>query len=39
VVSANQALYWQALRAAGYREPVPGYGRLLRMNQEWIGLQ
>ncbi len=31
VVSANQALCWQALRAAGYREPVPGYGRLLQM--------
>lgn len=34
VVSANQALYWQALRAAGYREPVAGYGRLLRMHSD-----
>jgi len=31
VVTANQALCWQALRAAGYREPVTGYGRLLEM--------
>jgi len=30
VVSANQALFWEALRAAGYLEPVPGYGKLLR---------
>ncbi len=30
VVSANQALYWQALRAAGYQQPVEGYGYLLR---------
>ena len=34
VVSANQALFWQALRAAGYGEPVPGYGRLLRTSSE-----
>ncbi len=30
VVSANQALYWQALRATGYQQPVEGYGYLLR---------
>ena len=31
VITANQALFWQALRAAGYRAPVEGYGRLLRL--------
>jgi len=31
VVTANQALFWQALRAAGYRAPVDGYGRLLKL--------
>lgn len=30
VVSANQALFWQALRATGYQQSVPGYGQLLR---------
>lgn len=30
VITANQALYWQALRAAGYEEPVEGFGRLLQ---------
>ena len=29
VVSSNQALLWRALRMAGVREPVPGFGRLL----------
>ena len=28
VVSSNQALLWRALRMAGVREPVPGFGRL-----------
>ena len=31
VITANQALFWQALRAAGYHAPVQGYGRLLRL--------
>ncbi len=34
VVTSNQAVYWQALRAAGYDTPVPGYGRLLRLPTE-----
>ena len=29
VLSANQALFWEALRKSGWTEPVPGYGRLL----------
>ena len=28
VVTANQALYWQSLRAAGCQQTVSGYGRL-----------
>ncbi len=31
VVTATQALYWQALRSAGYLLPVNGFGTLLRM--------
>lgn len=30
VISANQALFWQALRATGYSQSIDGYGRLLR---------
>jgi len=30
VVSSNQASLWQALRLAGVRESIAGYGRLLR---------
>ncbi len=30
VISANQALFWQALRATGNTQSVAGYGRLLR---------
>jgi maleate isomerase len=30
VVSSNQACLWRALRLAGVREPIAGYGRLLR---------
>jgi maleate cis-trans isomerase len=30
VISSNQACLWRALRLAGVREPIPGYGRLLR---------
>ncbi len=30
VVTANQAMFWQALRRTGYGSPIPGYGRLLR---------
>lgn len=29
IVACNAAVYWQALRAIGIDEPVPGYGRLL----------
>ena len=29
VISSNQASLWRALRLAGVREPVPGFGRLL----------
>ncbi|MGI9303955.1 MAG: maleate cis-trans isomerase family protein [Gammaproteobacteria bacterium] len=29
VVSSNQALAWDALRLAGYEDPVEGFGRLL----------
>ena len=31
VVTANQALIWQALREAGYRDPIEGYGNLFRL--------
>jgi len=30
VISSNQASLWRALRLAGVREPITGYGRLLR---------
>ncbi len=30
VVTANQAMFWQALRAAGCDSTIKGYGRLLR---------
>jgi maleate isomerase len=30
VISSNQASLWQALRVAGVRETIPGFGRLLR---------
>jgi len=30
VISSNQALFWRALRMAGVREPIAGFGRLLR---------
>jgi maleate cis-trans isomerase len=30
VLSSNQASLWQALRLAGVREAIPGFGRLLR---------
>ena len=29
VVSSNLATFWAALRAAGWREPIKGFGRLL----------
>ncbi|MEC9079453.1 MAG: aspartate/glutamate racemase family protein [Pseudomonadota bacterium] len=32
VVSANQALFWEAVRTAGYTVPIEGYGRLLTMD-------
>lgn len=31
VVTANQAMIWGALRAAGFAAPVEGFGRLLRL--------
>ena len=31
VVTANQALVWQALRWSGFTDPVPGYGQLLTL--------
>lgn len=30
VISSNQAMLWRALRVAGVRESIPGFGRLLR---------
>jgi maleate isomerase len=30
VISSNQACLWHALRLAGVREAIPGFGRLLR---------
>jgi maleate cis-trans isomerase len=30
VVTATQAIIWEAFRKCGIREPIPGYGRLLR---------
>jgi maleate isomerase len=30
VVSANQALFWQSLRASGYQSAINGFGELLR---------
>lgn len=32
VVTANQAMFWQALRAADYLKPIRGYGRLLELS-------
>ncbi|MED5534044.1 MAG: hypothetical protein VX411_08040 [Pseudomonadota bacterium] len=32
VVSANQALFWEAVRTAGYTAPIEGYGRLLMLD-------
>ena len=29
VITSNQAMLWEMLRASGYSRPVPGYGRLL----------
>ena len=31
VISANQTLFWQALRQAGYSEPQHGFGSLLEL--------
>ena len=31
VTSSNHALAWHCLRLAGYKEPVPGFGRLFRV--------
>jgi len=32
VVTSNQALAWDCLRLAGYKDPVDGYGRLLTIH-------
>jgi maleate isomerase len=34
VISANQALFWESIRVAGYQDPLPGYGKLLTMGLE-----
>ncbi|MHA7224245.1 maleate cis-trans isomerase family protein [Arthrobacter sp. RHLT1-20] len=31
VISSNQALAWHMLRISGINDPIPGYGRLLRL--------
>ncbi len=31
VISSASAMMWHALRLAGVREPIPGYGRLLTL--------
>ncbi len=31
VISSAWAMMWHALRLAGVRQPIPGYGRLLTM--------
>lgn len=31
VTSSNHALAWHSLRLAGYQEPLPGWGRLMRI--------
>ena len=31
VISSNLAMFWQALRTAGYGAPLPGFGRLLKL--------
>lgn len=36
VVTANQALFWQALWFAGYESPIEGFGRLLRTTSNRI---
>lgn len=37
VLSSNQAMFWHALRAAGYERPVHGFGRLLAMPGASVG--
>ena len=34
VVSSSQAMAWDALRLAGYRKPIQGYGRLLEARRQ-----
>ncbi|MGX9120917.1 maleate cis-trans isomerase family protein [Mesorhizobium sp. BHbsci] len=31
VITAVQSLFWQSVRLAGYKKPIPGYGKLLRL--------
>lgn len=35
VVTAAQAIFWEAFRRCGIKEPIPGFGRLLR--EPWDG--
>jgi maleate isomerase len=32
VISSNQAMMWHALRSAGIREAVPGFGKLFSID-------
>src|SRR5207237_5364447 len=32
VISSASAMMWHALRSAGVRQPIPGYGRLLTLD-------
>ena len=32
VISSASAMMWHALRLAGVRQPIPGYGRLLTLD-------
>ena len=31
VISANQALFWEAVRIAGYKQKIKGFGKLLEL--------
>ena len=33
VVTSNQAMFWHALRLAGYHKPIDGFGRLMRTTE------
>ena len=34
VITSNQAMFWEALRASGYTKPIKGFGRLLSSAQQ-----